>query len=106
LVHKNGDYELLETGGLILGAFPEAIYERGETVLKDKDLLFLYSDGLTEAFNENGEEFGEKRVLEFLLFYRNLPVEEIKEKMIKEVFHFTQVANLYDDLTLVVMKMR
>jgi serine phosphatase RsbU (regulator of sigma subunit) len=106
LIHKNGDYEFLVTGGLLLGAFPEAIYERGETLLKDKDLLFMYSDGLTDAFNEKEEEFGEKRVLELLLYYRHLPVEEIKEKLINGVSEFAQMENLYDDLTLVIMKMK
>ena len=60
--------ELLEKGGLPLGAFDFGTYEEGEVQLEDGDLLFLYTDGLTETKGPDGdEEFGEDRLDELLL---------------------------------------
>ena len=53
----------LETGGLILGLFPQATYEEETLQLEDGDVLVVFSDGVTEAFNAAGDEFGEERLL-------------------------------------------
>ena len=55
--------KLLETGGLILGMFPQAVYEQETLALEPGDVLVMYTDGVTEALNAAGEEFGEERVL-------------------------------------------
>ncbi len=104
VVHEDGQVEFLEKGGLILGAFPEAAYEAGEVVLRKNDTLFFYSDGLTENFNSNDEEFGEKRLLDLLIENRFLGVEELKQKVIHEVSEFAGGRPPYDDFTIVVLK--
>ncbi|RPI49426.1 MAG: FHA domain-containing protein, partial [Acidobacteria bacterium] len=53
----------LETGGLILGLFPHATYEEETLQLEDGDTLVAFSDGVTEALNLAGDEFGEERLL-------------------------------------------
>jgi len=104
LIHQDGRAEFLDTGGLILGAFEEALYEKGEVPLQKDDLLFFYSDGLTENFNENDEEFGEKRLLDMLLRNRSLDPERLKEKVIEEATDFTGGLPPWDDFTIVVLR--
>jgi serine phosphatase RsbU (regulator of sigma subunit) len=104
VVHEDGEVEFLDTGGLILGAFPDATYEAGEVVLRKNDTLFFYSDGLTDNFNSNDEEFGEKRLLDLLVHNRFLGAEELKQKVIEEVMNFAGGVPLYDDFTIVVLK--
>ena len=62
LFGRNG-VRRFETGGLILGLFPHATYEEETVQLEDGDTLVVFSDGVTEAFNEAGDEFGEERLL-------------------------------------------
>jgi sigma-B regulation protein RsbU (phosphoserine phosphatase) len=87
LVRADGSHSFMITGGLILGAFPDAAYQESTVAMWPDDVLVLYSDGLSEAQNQAEEEFGESRILETIRRNRNLPAEQIQ-----------------DDLTLVVLK--
>ena len=104
VVHEDGGVELLDKGGLILGVFPEAIYEAGEVALRKNDTLFFYSDGLTENFNSKEEEFGEERLLNLLVEHRFLGAEELKQKVMQVVIDFGEGNPPYDDFTIVVLK--
>jgi serine phosphatase RsbU (regulator of sigma subunit) len=104
VIHQDGRAEFLDTGGMLLGAFQEALYERGEVLLQRNDTIFFYSDGLTENFNNKDEEFGDKRLLDLLLRNRFLDPEGLKEKVIEEATNFTGGVPLYDDFTIVVLK--
>ncbi|MDH4223038.1 MAG: SpoIIE family protein phosphatase, partial [candidate division Zixibacteria bacterium] len=90
VIRKNQSVEFLKTGGLILGAFPEAIYQREEIFFESGDLIFFYSDGLTDNLNEKNEMFGEDRLLELLLENRTLSGEKLKERVITEVETFAR----------------
>jgi len=59
LFHKSGEAVLLREGGAPLGIFPIRNYEDAGLQLDSGDRLVLYTDGLTEAMNSNGQEFGE-----------------------------------------------
>ncbi len=59
LLFSAGELTRLETGGTLIGAFPQAVFDRGSATLKPGDTLILYSDGVSEAENGAGEEFGE-----------------------------------------------
>jgi sigma-B regulation protein RsbU (phosphoserine phosphatase) len=61
----------------------------------------LYSDGITEAENENGEQFGEARLLELLHGCRNLGADQLLEAIIGSVLDFSHNEQL-DDITLVI----
>ncbi len=104
LVHEDGQVEYLETGGMILGAFQETIYEGGEITLRKHDTLFFYSDGLTDNRNLNDEEFGESRLLDLLIQNRSLTADGLKEMMVKEMTDFSEGAPPFDDFTMVVLK--
>ena len=72
--------------------------------LEENDTIVLYTDGITEAKNENLEDFGEKYFTEILLENRNNIVDEISKKVIQEVTMFSHNHSQYDDITLVILK--
>jgi len=104
VIRKDQKVEFLKTGGLILGPFPEATYQMEEILFESEDLVFFYSDGLTENFNEKQEMFGEDRLLELLLENRKLSCEELKELIVAQVESFAHGISLYDDFTIVILK--
>src|SRR3712207_2396285 len=77
LVRADGALERLDTGGMMVGAFDFARYEEGRTALRPGDLLVVFSDGLSEAQNPLGEEYGEQRLSDFVLRHRHLPADEL-----------------------------
>jgi len=72
--------------------------------LEENDTIVLYTDGITEAKNENLDDFGEKYFTEILLENRNNIVDEISKKVIQEVTMFSHNHSQYDDITLVILK--
>src|SRR4030095_11876719 len=62
----NSDFRQLTSGGLVAGAFEHAPYEQETVQMSSNDLLFLYTDGLSEALNVEGEEFGTSRIMDTL----------------------------------------
>jgi serine phosphatase RsbU (regulator of sigma subunit) len=104
VIHQDGRIEFLDTGGIMLGAFENSLYEPGEVFLERNDTVFFYSDGLTENFNDKDEEFGEKRLLDLLLKNRSLDPEGLKKKIIEEATNFTGGVPPYDDFTIVILK--
>ena len=94
----------LETGGLILGLFPQAVYVEETLELEDGDLLVVFSDGVTEAFNAAGEEFGEPRLLACLDANRQREPAGLLQKILSTVQEFTGSAAPSDDVTALVLK--
>ena len=66
LVRKDGKIEWLEGGGPVLGILPDISYTEEFVKLEKRDVVVFYSDGVTEANNPLGEEYGEKRLAEFV----------------------------------------
>ena len=69
--------EALRSSGTVLGVFPDAEYARRATALRSGDRLLLYTDGITEARNADGEEFGEERLSGVLVRNRHLSGAEL-----------------------------
>jgi sigma-B regulation protein RsbU (phosphoserine phosphatase) len=101
-----GDFRELTAGGLVAGAFEHSAYEQETVQMKSNDLLFLYTDGLTEALNLTGEEFGTARIMETLKSFASLSVDQIRDEVVKRVKEWCFGMPLYDDLTFVVMKVK
>jgi len=93
----------LEATGTILGAFRKWDCEIGETVISCGDTLALYTDGITEAFNAEREEFGEERLLRALQKYRELPAQGLLDGVVREVRQFAN-REQHDDITIIVAK--
>lgn len=68
------------------------------------DVVLLFTDGVTEAMNAAGEPFGEERLAEFVGEHGDLPFEELRERIVREVRVFVGDTGLQDDLTLVLLK--
>lgn len=104
LIRKNGEVEFLSTGGLLLGAFGDASYEVGSTVMHPGDLLAVYTDGVTEAMDGDNNEYGETRLVEELTKIREFPAEIVCSRVIKDVKQFAAGIGDMDDMTLVVVR--
>ncbi|GMQ81455.1 MAG: hypothetical protein BMS9Abin05_0887 [Rhodothermia bacterium] len=105
LVRANGDIELLETGGLLLGVMADAVYERGSVTLMTGDVLTLFTDGVTEAMSPEEEEYGEERLEKLLQDSRHLTAAEILNAVREDIRLFTEDAPvLSDDVTMIVIK--
>jgi serine phosphatase RsbU (regulator of sigma subunit)/anti-sigma regulatory factor (Ser/Thr protein kinase) len=73
--------------------------------LKKGDLLFIYTDGITEAMNEKREQYGEGRLIEFIRQFAHLPTREFKTKLNEDLTTFTKGYPQTDDITFVVIKL-
>jgi sigma-B regulation protein RsbU (phosphoserine phosphatase) len=102
LVRSNGECIRLDAGGSVLGVFDDATYTEGKLKLHSGDRLVLFTDGLTEATNENGEQFGEERLLELLVANIDLGAEDLQEKVFETVREFCN-GQFHDDVTLMIV---
>ena len=99
---KIGPLEL--TGGIPLG-LEEAFTFGHRTILLEKgDTLFLYTDGVTEAMNGEGQFFTEERLEQVLKDLRNLPISEMAAGVMKEIDAFVGTAPQADDITMLVLR--
>lgn len=103
---SNLEFRTLTAGGLVAGAFEHANYDQESVQMNADDLLFMYTDGLTEALSRDGEEFGDERLKETLAACALRPVNEIRDEVVKCVKQWCTGAPLYDDLTFVIMKVK
>lgn len=109
LLHVNSnEHHFLQPSGIGLGLdngriFNETI-EDVKVKVRHDDIFVLYSDGLIEARNIHGEEFGEERLCQSVERAREHPAELIKESIVNDVRMFVGQAKAHDDLTCVVLK--
>lgn len=107
LLIRDGKITKLSTGGIILGVMKTFIPYKSETVqLKSDDVLILFTDGISEAMNKNGEEFSDEALEKLALSLSGKPAEEILQEIKNEVQHFAEGAPQSDDITLVVIKVK
>jgi len=104
IVRADGRTEYLTGGGPILGILPHVQYQVCANTLEPGDLCCIFSDGVTEANNPEGEEFGEERLAAFLASHRHLSANGMTSAIQKLLNEFTQGAALADDTTLIVAK--
>ena len=104
LVFGSHGLRRIESGGMPVGMFEFAPYSGDETELTPGDTLVIYSDGVTEAHNLAGEEFGEARLVEVLERYSRGSAEIVLEQIISAVKEFALGAEQYDDVTALVVK--
>jgi phosphoserine phosphatase RsbU/P len=102
-VLKQGDeYHFLREGGLILGPTPDATYNRGYIELSAGNVLCMYTDGITEAHDEEDEEFGLDRLIDLVRLNREKPAQEIVSTVLNAVEMWGRVGE--DDRTVVIVK--
>lgn len=79
-------------------------YTEQEIELEKDEILFVYSDGLIEACNENDEFYGDSKLHQVLLESKNLPCIEIGKNIMLSVDRFVGDKPLYDDLSMIILK--
>ena len=92
----------LGEGGPVLGVFPDSQYTQGEIQLQSGDRLLLYTDGITEAQNPDGWDFGEDRLRELLTAGANESAAELRDRIMEAVNDFSK-GEVYDDATLMIV---
>jgi sigma-B regulation protein RsbU (phosphoserine phosphatase) len=100
------EFERLECGGTVVGLFADAAYEQAAVRLYSGDFFVAFTDGLLEAHNAAGEEFGEARIREILKQHAAASAEVVKHALLFAVQTWTNGIEQEDDLTLVVFKRR
>jgi sigma-B regulation protein RsbU (phosphoserine phosphatase) len=103
-LRRDGSVESLHQGGVILGMAPNLRYEQATIELAPGELVLMYTDGVSEAMNASGEEFGEERMKAFLLKYRALDPQELLERLEAEVVAFRSSDEFEDDFTLLLAR--
>src|SRR6266542_5580718 len=101
--HAKGATPLKQTG-MVLGPSGNAAYSRGFLSLEKGDALLLYTDGMIEATDGKGKEFGIERLKKAFLAIRDRPAAEITQALIDRLSEFTQGRPPEDDRTVVVVK--
>ncbi len=104
LVHGSGAVRRLTSGGMPVGFFKDAPYEDARVQLLPGDVVVIYSDGVTEALNTDGEEFGEERLLALLEAHREATAADILATLVESVQAFAAGAPQHDDVTALVVK--
>ncbi|MEO6333566.1 MAG: SpoIIE family protein phosphatase [Pyrinomonadaceae bacterium] len=104
VVKANGAVELLRSTGLPLGMFPAREYDENRFACSDGDLLALFSDGVPEAHDKSGEEWGEEVLKKILIDKKNKTAEDIIASVTSEIDGFSDGADQYDDITLMIVR--
>jgi serine phosphatase RsbU (regulator of sigma subunit)/catechol 2,3-dioxygenase-like lactoylglutathione lyase family enzyme len=105
LLRNDGALERLESTGTVVGLFPEWDCVTEERTLREGDILAIYTDGVTEAFNEAGDDFGEDRLIDSLRRHAHLPPQLAVSALVDDVRRFSPQEQS-DDITLIVAKSR
>ncbi len=104
LLRSDGKLEKLESTTTVLGLFKDWDCSVGERRLSSGDTLAFYTDGITEAFSDAGEEFGERRLIDALRRHCAKSPGGVVESIVREVQRFSP--HQHDDITLIVAKCR
>ena len=105
VLRADGTCQRLDSTGTLLGLFPQWNCSIGECTLFPGDLLALYTDGITEACDAAGEEFGERLLIEQLRRHHDQPCQSAVEAITDEVRRLNPTDQL-DDITLILAKCR
>jgi serine phosphatase RsbU (regulator of sigma subunit)/catechol 2,3-dioxygenase-like lactoylglutathione lyase family enzyme len=103
LRERGGAVERLSATSTVVGLFEEWDCEVAECQIGQGDTLALYTDGITEAFNERGDEFGEENLVQSLRRHQHLPAEDMINTVLADVQQFSPDEQ-HDDVTLIIAK--
>ena len=94
----------LEGSGTVLGMFPDGAYAEERLLLEPGDTLVVYTDGVTEAQDNRGREFGEERLTDVVRAQMSLPPARLQEHLLASVREFAGDTPIRDDLTLLLLR--
>ena len=100
----SGEIEELPSNNLLLGAFEFVSYNAAAFALGPGDVLVVYSDGLMEAENEEGEMLGEERVMDVIRREARVGASHLETMLLATISEFTRGHAQTDDITLVIIE--
>ncbi|QDU32066.1 Phosphoserine phosphatase RsbU [Poriferisphaera corsica] len=105
---RKGAIHQLDVGGMLVGVMPGHPYEKGLWDLESGDIIMLYTDGLLDAFNTDGEKFGRQRAMNALLTAsrEKQNASEMLNHVLWEMRQFTGIHRATDDTTVVVVRVK
>ena len=103
-ITQQKELKRLECGGLLLGFMEENFYEKEVINIKSGEVIVIYSDGITEAMDEDENEFGEENLIRSITENLNLSAKDITNKIISNINSFIGNQKQFDDMTLIVIK--
>src|SRR5215467_8220733 len=106
LLYKDNRCGKIELTGFPLGIYEDVTYDEWGVMLESGNILVFHSDGIAETTNSEGQFFGITRLRELIEKHHELSAAELADRILNEVEWFAQSAPLFDDRTLVVMKVR
>lgn len=105
-----GRAEYFKDKGIALGMVKNRSYsnfiEANEFGYQSGDIMVLYTDGVTEAKNTKGEEFGYDRLTEVLMEVKEMTAKQIQEHLIRRLYEFSGTSNINDDYTMMIVKFK
>jgi sigma-B regulation protein RsbU (phosphoserine phosphatase) len=104
LVRRGGPPETLTCGGMVLGMFDPVPYEEGEAVIGHGEALLVFSDGVTETWSPDDEEYAEDRLLEVASANLGKDAQGLHDAILRSVDAFAAGRKPADDRTLIVIK--
>ncbi len=107
LRQDNGEFEYLKSrAGFVLAGMDSIQYRINEMYLKPGDIIYLYTDGVTEATNAQDELYGDDRLLETLNRNREMPMEALCKAVKADVDQFVGEAPQFDDITMLAIRLK
>jgi sigma-B regulation protein RsbU (phosphoserine phosphatase) len=104
VIRFGGEAVQLDEGGFLLGAFADVNYRRARVQLLPGDIVVAYTDGITEAMNTRGEQYGLDRLLDLIRTQRAVPAQKIVETVLFEVERFSAEGPDEDDRVVLIFK--
>jgi serine phosphatase RsbU (regulator of sigma subunit) len=106
LIHPDGSYNFLCASSSALGLQDQPFYPTAKCDFKPKDILFLYTDGLTECMNSSREELGEEQILRLLLANRHRELPDIRDRILQHLEKFACGGRVDDDVTFMMIRQK
>ena len=104
LIKQKGQFVYLRRpANLVLGASPKARYDKQLLILRPGDIIFLYTDGITEAKREDQEMYQEKRLLEHMNSLDTIDPKKITNSVLENTLEFVDGYEQSDDMTLLTL---
>src|SRR6516162_5496929 len=104
MIFRGAEVLRLEAGGPVVGLFGPARYTQSSVQLQSGDTLLLFTDGISEAMNNNDEEFDETRLIDALHSANGMRAPELIDHIMQACDDFAAGAPQHDDMTLVVVR--
>lgn len=104
LMRANGQVEFLKEGGPILGVASDSVYEERALVINRGEVMVLYTDGVTEVFDKDGQEYGVDRLIDVIRKNRDKTAQQMADIIYDECTKFASESHIFDDLTMIIIK--